>query len=289
MKTMVFRLICILALLAPVTSASQTNIKSAFDAIIKCPKAEITESHSMQKDRETNQKSGQDDIYRFILPADRFDLVKNVMAAFEKDMESAYMVKKGKNTGNEIKIQLYSAESTPQGLYVISIDDPGCDYIYELFAPSKSEDPDGTHRYAYGFNYKEEDGKIKGKVVINYATTAEYRQQVQQEAEREKNLKWLVDMGEIKNGSSESVSQQSWFEQVMACVNGIEDASRKPRRIALATKAYNLIKDYRKYSDVTIQDRRTLINIFKVLIQNKEIAGDPVLIELLRECETGLN
>lgn len=279
MKTMVFRLFCLMALLVPVTAASQSNIKSAFEAIIKCPKAEITESHSLLKDRETNLKSGQDDVYGFTLPADRFDLIKNVLSAFDKDMTMAYVVKKGKNTGAESSIKLNSGENGS-----ISIDDPGCDYIYELFAPSKSEDPDGTHRYAYGFNYKEENGKIKGKLVINYSTTAEYRQQ----EERERQLKWLADMGEINRSQSDGASQQSWFEQVMACVNGMGDPS--PRvRTALATKAYNLIKDKRKYSNVTPQDIRTLHNIFKMMMQKPEYASDSILIELLRECEAGLN
>lgn len=285
MKTTVLRLLCLLALLVPMTATSQSNIKSAFDAIIKCPKAEITESHVLNKDRETNIKSGQDDIYSFVIPSDRFDLIKNVLSAFDKDMASAYVVRKGKNTGSEIKVLLYSGESVAGASGGISIDDPGCDYIYELFAPSKSEDPDGNHRYAYGFNYKEEDGKIVGKLVINYSTTAEYRQK----AERANQLVLLADLGKIDKGSSDDASQQSWFEQVMACVNGIEDHSRKPRRIALATKAYNLIKDHRKYPDVTQQDRRTLLNIFRVLVQKKEFANDPVLIELLRECVSGLN
>ncbi|MDE6547787.1 MAG: hypothetical protein K2L22_02195 [Muribaculaceae bacterium] len=282
MKTTVFRLIFILALFAPATVASQTNIKSAFDAIIKCPKAEITESHSLQKDRETNQKSGQDDIYTFILPADRFDLVKNVMAAFDKDMASAYGVKKGKNTGNEIKIKLYSSESTPQMMYLISIDDPGCDYIYQLFAPSKSEDPDGTHRYAYGFNYKEEDGKIKGKIVINYATTAEYREQVQQEAEREKNRRWLVDMGEIKIGTSESVSQDSWFDMLMSCFQSMPEATSKTR-IALATKAFKVIRDTSKHPEVTTADKDAIREILKVMVSDSKYS-ESVLNKLLNQC-----
>ncbi|MDE7346914.1 MAG: hypothetical protein K2N48_09295 [Muribaculaceae bacterium] len=282
MKTTVFRLIFIMALFAPVTVASQTNIKSAFDAIIKYPKAEITESHSLQKDRETNQRLGQDDIYTFILPADRFDLVKNVMAAFDKDMASAYGVKKGKNTGNEIKIRLYSSQSTPEMMYVISIDDPGCDYIYQLFAPSKSEDPDGIHRYAYGFNYKEEDGKIKGKIVINYATTAEYRQQVQQEAEREKNLRWLADMGEIKNGTSESVSQDSWFDMLMSYFQSMPDATSKTR-IALATKAFKVIRDTSKYPEVTPADKDAIREILKVMVSDINYS-ESVLNKLLNQC-----
>lgn len=284
MKTMVFRLMYILAVLVPMTAASQTNIKSAFEAIIKCPKAEITESHSLLKDRDTNLITGQDDIYRFTLPSDRFDLIKNVLSAFDKDKSIAYVVKKGKNTGAESRIFLNSDELASGGQGSISIDDPGCEYIYELFAPTKSEDPNGTHRHAYGFNYKKENGKIIGKLVINYTTTAEYRQK----EERDRQLKWLADMGEINRPQSDSVEQQSWFEQVMACVSGMGDPS--PRiRTALATKAYKLIMDKGKYSDVNAVDIRTLHNILNALIQKSEFASDPVIIELLKECVAGLN
>lgn len=284
MKTMVFRLLCLLAVLTPMTAASQSNIQMAFDAIIKCKNAEITESHSILKDRDSNLKTGQDDIYEFIIPANRIDLVKNVMSAFEKDASKAYVTKKGKNNGDKSRIALNPGESPSGDSGSISIDDPGCNYIYELFPTDKSEDPDGTHRYAYGFNYKEEDGKIIGKIVVNYSTTSEYRQQVQ----RESQLKWLTDMGEIRRDSSDNAFQQSWFEQVMACVSGIDESMSPKSRIALAAKAYNLIKDKRKYPEVTPQDTRTFLNIFRALIQKKEFANDPILIELLRECEAGL-
>lgn len=283
MKTTVLRLLCLLALLVPMTATSQSNIKSAFDAIIKCPNAEITESHVLNKDRNTNLKSGQDDIYSFVIPSDRFDLIKNVLSAFDNDMASAYVVRKGKNTGSEIKILLYSGESVAGASGGISIDDPGCDYIYELFAPSKSEDPDGNHRYAYGFNYKEEDGKIIGKMVINYATTSEYRQQVQ----RESQIILLADMNKANKESSDLETQQTWFDMVMACVNGMEHANHKTR-IALATKAYGLVRDVKSYPEVTPQDKKTMAKIFKVMLNNPVCAADPILVELVQQCVAGL-
>ena len=283
MKTVVFRLLCLLVVLAPAVAASQTNIKSAFDAIIKCPKAEITESHVLNKDRNTNLKSGQDDIYYFILPADRMDLVKKVLTAFDNDLASAYVVKKGRNTGKQSNIQLYSGESTTEFYATISIDDHGCEYIYELFAPSKSEDPGGAHRYAYGFNYKEEDGKIIGKMVINYATTSEYRQQ----AQRESQMILLADMNKANRGSSDVETQQTWFDMVMACVNGIEEANQKTR-IALATKAYRLVRDVKSYPEATPQDKKTMAKIFRMMLNKPICAADPILIELLQQCESTL-
>lgn len=279
MKKMEFKLLCLLAILAPMTAVSQTNIKSAFDAIIKCPQAEISDTHSLTRDRETNLKSGQDDIYKFILPSGKSGLVKNVLAAFDKDKDLAYEVKTGKNNGKESKMVLYSGDS--DGL---TIDDPGCDYIYELFVPSKSEDPDGSHRYAYGFNYKEEDGKIIGKIIINYATTAEYRKKTK----RESQLKWLADMDELNRKSSDATVQQSWFEQVMACVNGLEDNIDPKKRIALATKAYKLVSDTKNYPDISSQDKTTLRRIFGVLKDRPKLQ-DPVLKELINQCEAALN
>ncbi len=89
MKTMGFRLICLLALLSPVAAASQTIIKSAFEAIIKCPEAEIEESHGLNKDRNTNIKTGQYDSYTFVLSVGKSNLIKNVFRAFETDKDKA--------------------------------------------------------------------------------------------------------------------------------------------------------------------------------------------------------
>lgn len=290
MKTTVFKLFCLLAAFVPLAANSQTNIKAAFDAIMKCPKAEVTDYHFLKKDKETNLKSGQDDVYRFVLPADRMDLIKNVLTAFDKDMASAYVVKQGENTGDKIKVQLYSEDSTLGDVSVLSVDDPGTSYIYELFAPSKAEDPDGNHRYAYAFNYKEKDGKIVGKMVINYALTSEYRELSRQAAQRQRDLEWTISLSKAQREESpENESKQSWFEQMMACVGGLDESSLNSKnRIALATKAYKLVKDVNKYPDVTVQDRTVLRQIFRTL-KDKPGPQDPILKELLQQCENGLN
>ena len=286
MKTRVFRLIFLLSVIAPMTSVSQTNIKAAFDAIIKCPEAEITESHFLKNDKETNMKSGQDDIYLFDLPADRMNLIKNVLEAFEKDKASAYVVKKGKNRGGKINEQLYSEQSTANVIYVQSVDDSGTDYIYELFVPSKSEDPDGTHRYAYAFNYKEKDGKIEGKIIINYATTDEYRDRRNAEIQRARDLEWRINLNKASEQSAEVDTKQSWLDQVMACLNGLEDANKKTR-IALATKTYQLVNNVKDYPKVTSKEKDTILKIIR-LLRKDPIYSDPILNELLLECEQGL-
>ncbi len=277
MKRIAIRLICLLAAIAPIAASAQSNIKAAFDAIINCKEAEISDYHYSGKDPKTQLKSGQDDVYNFVLPANKKKLISNVLEAFSKDENAAYLTKKGKNTGTKNQNLIHSEETTSG----IPIDDSGYNYIYELFAASKAEDPKGIHRYAYGFNYKEEDGVIKGKILINYATTATYRQQ----AERERKLEWLTDMDKVNKKANNDDSEQSWFEQVMACINGLKDANEKTR-IALATRAYKLIGNMEDY-DVSPQDKNTIKRMFEITLSNPAYK-DPILYELLKQCQEGI-
>ncbi len=277
MKRIAIRLICILAAIAPITASAQSNIMTAFDAIINCKEAEISDYHFSMKDPKTKLKSGQDDIYNFVIPANKKNLIKNVLEAFAKDENISYVIKKGKNTGKQNLISLHSEEASGG----IPIDEPAYSYIYELFAPSKAEDPKGIHRYAYGFNYKEEDGVIKGKIVINYATTIEYRQQ----AQRQQQLNWMTELDKANKKVNNDDSEQSWFEQVMACINGLKDANEKTR-IALATRAYKLIGNMEDY-DVSPQDKNTIKRMFEITLSNPAYR-DPILYELLKQCQEGI-
>lgn len=277
MKRIAIRLICLFAAISPIAASAQSNIMAAFDAIINCKEAEISDYHFSMKDPKTKLKSGQDDIYNFVIPASKKKLISNVLDAFAKDESIAWVIKKGKNTGPSYQISLHSEEASGG----IPIDEPGFNYVYELFAPSKAEDPKGIHRYAYGFNYKEEDGVIKGKIVINYATTAEYRQQ----AERQRQLDWITGLDKANQKANDDDSQQSWFEQEMACINGLKDANDKTR-IALATKAYKLIGNMDEY-EVPIQDRTTIKKMFEIALANPAYS-DPMLRELLKQCQAGI-
>ncbi len=277
MKRIAIRLICLLAAMAPIAASAQSNIMAAFDAIINCKEAEISDYHFSKKDPKTKLKSGQDDIYNFVIPANKKKLINNVLDAFAKDENTAYVVKKGKNTDSKNLISLHS-EETSSG---IPIDEPNYNYVYELFAPSKAEDPKGIHRYSYGFNYKEEDGVIKGKIVINYATTGEYRVQL----ERQRQLAWMTDMDKANKKANDDDSGQSWFEQVMACINGLKDANEKTR-IALATRAYKLIGNMEDY-DVSPQDKNTIKRMFEITLSNPAYR-DPILYELLKQCQEGI-
>lgn len=291
MKKTAIRLLSLILALAPLSAAAQSNIKAAFDDIINCPQAEISPSHSLQKDPETGIKSGQDDIYWFTLPANKMNLIKKAQAAFEKDIPNAYSVESGKNNKKDPQILLHTEQTKYGG---ISIDDSGREYIYALFLPSKSEDPEGKYRYAYGMNFKEEDGQIKGKLVINYATTLKYRQSGQSSANQ---FQWISGSssrittnpdGVIVIESSESGAEQpTWFEAVMKCLNGMSQANHNTR-IALATKAYTIITDVKKYPEATRQDKEALRSIIRAMRSDGKKYSDPTLNALLIQCENAI-
>ena len=108
MKTKPLRLICLILAVIPMTAMAQSNIKAAFDAIIKNSEAQVSVSHSFEKDTKTGVKKGQADIYEFVLPANKMSLIKKALAAFDKDIPLAYAVKSGKNTGTAPLIYLHS-------------------------------------------------------------------------------------------------------------------------------------------------------------------------------------
>ena len=278
MNTYVSRLISLLLAVIPMLAAAQTNIKSAFDALIKCPDVQITESHSLEKDPGTNTKTGQSDIYNFTLPAKRIKLIENITSAFNKDSEMAYSINSGNTTNTENAIiKLAIGDGSGEGVY---INEPECQYIYSLFLPPRSEDPNGIYRYAYGINYKQEGGDIIGKLVVTYATTLKYRQQAQ--LNRQLNM-----LNSIPNGSIiVSTPQQTWFDLLMSYFQSM--ASSSPQvKISLATKAYNVIRDTQEYPEVTENDKNTVREILKGMIADRKYS-DTKLNTLLNQCLVGI-
>ncbi|MDE6692538.1 MAG: hypothetical protein K2K05_04050 [Muribaculaceae bacterium] len=259
-------------------AAAQTNIKSAFDALIKCPDVQITESHTLEKDPETNIKTGQSDIYNFTLPAKKIKLIENITSAFNKDSEMAYSINSGNTTNTENAIiKLAIGDGSGEGVY---INEPEYQYLYSLFLPPRSEDPNGIYRYAYGINYKQEGGNIIGKLVVTYATTLKYRQQAQ--LNRQLNM-----LNSIPNGSIiVSTPQQTWFDLLMSYFQSM--ASSSPQvKISLATKAYNVIRDTQEYPEVTENDKNTVREILKGMIADKKYS-DTMLNTLLNQCLVGI-
>lgn len=267
MKKTVFRLFSLMLAISPMIATAQSNIKSAFDAIIKCPQAQITENHSMERNPENNVKIGQSDIYKFILPANKMSLIKNAINAFEKDSKYAYSLQSGHTKKRDRGIVCAVGNGESSG---VTISDPDCDYYYELFLAPKSEDPDGIYRYAYAINYKETDGKIEGKIVITYATTLKYRQSSK------------------KNNSVVNINQNNYDSELenlmyyIGMINGESDFD-----VIYATKIYKIASKLEKTQKLTERDKKLARDIIKSKL-NKSKDLDSTVITLLQQSEEAL-
>lgn len=284
MKTSFFRPFSLLLALIPMMAAAQNNILSAFDAIIKCPEAKIVESHTLDKDPATNIKTGQSDVYRFVMAADKIGLLKNVVSAFDKDAEKAYSINRGKSvsTESDIVLAVGNGDGSTDGVY---INDPDCEYIYSLYLAPQSEDPSGIYRYGYAMNCKENNkGMLEGKLVVTYATTLKYRQQA--ERERQFNVLRNFSSRAIVIPSTTDSTQESWFDMLLSYFQGMTSANSQTR-IALATKAYKVIRDTSKYPEVTQADKDAVREILKGMISDKKYS-ETVLNNLLNQCLIGI-
>lgn len=276
MKKTIIGLLSLASTIMPLATVAQTNVKAAFDAIIKCPEAKITESHQLEKDPMTNIKTGQCDIYNFILPADKINLVKNAVSAFNKDSEMAYSINQGNVMSDSYVVSLAVGDGSSSG---VIISEPERDYIYATFLAPLSESPEGNYRYAYGMNYKEEKGKIEGKLIVTYATTLDYRQK----KAREQQFDILRNLsGENAVFTTGNSQQQEWFSTLMSYFQSMTSANSQTR-IALATKAYKLIRDADKYPEVTESDKNTVREILRAMISDKKYS-ETVLNQLLNQC-----
>lgn len=273
MKTSIIRLLSLILISIPITVRAQTNIKSAFDTILKCPDVQITERNSIEKDPSTGRKTGGCETYRFELPPSKEALIKKVYSAFDKDAEKSYSFERGK---------ILTPDNGPglavgDGRNTIPLNDQDAEYVYALFLAPKTEDPDGIYRYAYAMIYKEEQGKIIGMLITTYATTLKYRQQLEQKRQSEVLRQW--SKGTYDNDDD---SEKSWFGAVMTYIQSMATANTQTR-IALASKAYQVIRDMSKYSDVTETDKETVRQILKGMIADKKYS-DTILISLLNQC-----
>lgn len=281
MKKSILGLTCLVAAIFPNLSAAQNNIKSAFDAIINRKEAIIVESHILNRDANTGVKTGQCDVWKFTMPADKIKLVNNVVKAFSKDSDTAYSLNSGFTSDNPDRLALLSVGGETNGEYIT---EKGHNYTYSLFLAPKSEDPNGIYRYAYGINYREADGTISGKLVVTYSTTLKYRQ----EQEEQRTMEMFNNYS--GNGSfvwRESSNNKSWFSTLMGYLQSIPSAD-KQTRISLATKAYEHIKNIKNYPDVSKEDKTTAKLVLGNMVCDKSYRSDPMLEGLLNSCLTSI-
>ncbi len=191
----------------------------------------------------------------------------------------AYSINRGKSVSTESDIVLTVGDGS--GVY---INDPDCEYIYSLFLAPLSEDPDGIYRYAYGMNCKEVGDKLSGKLVITYATTLKYRQQV--ERQRQYDVLRNFSGGSSSNTSFTTSSQKSWFDMMLSYLQGMNSANPQTR-IALASKAYKLICDSSSYH-ITDADKDVIREILEGMISDKEYS-ETILHRLLQKCVESIN
>lgn len=260
----------------PMLAAAQSNIQSAFEAIIKCPQAQIRERHSLDRDPSTRVKTGQYDIYNFTLPANKAKLVEKAVEAFNKDAEMAYGFNRGRSTEDESASILAVGNSDTGG---VQITNPGYDYIYSMYLAPREEDPKGIYRYAYGMNFKEKDDEIVGCLVVTYATTLAYRQKM---AEQQRYERLQIMSNGYNSAFGNDSSSDDWFDTVMQYLQSMSSSSPQAR-ISLATKTYKTIRDISKYPEVAESDKDAVREALKALISDKDY-DDPVLLSLLNKC-----
>lgn len=275
MKRTTLRIVSLMSLIVPMFATAQNNIMPAFDAIIKCKDAQIVESHSLEKDPKNHTKTSQYDTYRFVLPADKMNLVRNAVSAIEKDADKAYSLCSGKTTAGDDDIFLAVGDGSGDGIQVTQ---PDSRFIYAAFLAPHSEDSQGIYRYAYGMNYKEEDGNIVGKLVVTYAMTLQHRQHLHMQQQQEYYRS-------ITGGSpfpfSSVIEQPTWFDTMMSYFQSMPSANPQTR-IALASKAYKMIQEMPDY-DVTASDKDTIREILKGMLSDK-MYSETVLNNLLNQC-----
>ncbi len=260
MRKNIILIIGLLSALLPPALAAQNNIKSAYDSFINRFSDQITKSHTLDRDFTTQVRTGQSDCYSFVIPAKDIKYVDNIVSAFNKDSQKAYLMKSG-NKGDKFgkDIRLSTGETDSKG---ILINERGYNFVYALFLAPKSEDPDGEYRYAYGMKYKDEGDQIIGKFFVTYATTLNQRQK--QEANNRVNKDKSSNVSQNK-ATSPVPTGPDWFESIMSCVQNYPTAD-PDKRIAIVTKIFRLVNDMDQYPDVTPVEKKTVRDILFGLI-----------------------
>lgn len=160
----------------PTALMAQQHIERAFQSLRNSNSQQETQArHSVNKNPDTELVEGMSDIYDFEISAPTAksrQLITDVERAFVQDEEAAYNISKGTHGGENNYTMLAVGNSNKGGVAIGLI--PNSRYVYACFLDP--EDSLRRYRYAYGFEWAEEDGKIKGRLAKTYATTLKYRE-----------------------------------------------------------------------------------------------------------------
>lgn len=254
--------IMLLALcLSPLAAMAQANIKAEFDKLVNCPQATITQSHSLDRDVATKQKTSQSDVYNFRLPMSKKKLIDNILAAFKRDEDMAYTYESG-NTASSQDQQV--ALAVGDGSRTLRLTGPGRDYIYACFLAPESESPEGIYRYAYGMSWRTDGDTILGTLGVTYGTTLKHRQdQDSRYSDRRPRVSLQQD--------------ESWFNSLAYLVMGYSKCSKKDRGM-YATRIYELSKQCANDSTITDKDKATARKIISNLLSSKNENSEDLFV-----------
>ncbi|MDE5967964.1 MAG: hypothetical protein K2G64_02555 [Muribaculaceae bacterium] len=258
-------LLAALLALLPGIVTGQTNVKKAFDALLKSSDVTYTESHSLDRDVTSGVKEAQSDVYNFTLPESKIALVNNIVKAFKADEAQAYNISSGRTGKNESSVSLAVGQDTGSG---VSISAPGREYIYACFLAPKKENPSGKYRYAYALSWEIKNRKINGKLVVTYATTLKHRQST------------ISGNGLVYlNGYPISAdSSDDWFNTMMTHIQGLTTNNVRARNL-LAAKIYKLAQSSQTSKTISKEDKEAVREVLK-----SQVSGfDPVTDSLLQQ------
>lgn len=250
-------------LMLPLAIQAQENIKKAFDALVNDNSADVSTTHKLNRDPQTGTKEGQLDVYEFTIPMAQKQLVKNIERAFEKDQDQAYSI----NSGSPGKSD-YAYESVAVGggsPYMLG-DIKGSRYIYAAFIDP--QDKEKNHRYLYAMEWKEEQSEIQGKLIVTYATTAQYRSKgfnVGDIMERAEHLRKRAEEIKKRYGSSVTVEiiddAHIWLSKFQSFKKWFLEAKGE-RKNTQALNIYELCKDV---SSLNAEEKKMIIDEIKNL------------------------
>lgn len=195
------------AMLMALSSAvmAQENIQRAFEALrLSDSQEETMSSHHVDKAPDTGVMESMSDEYEFKITDVNVaskQLILDVKNAFTKDREAAYSMSSGTNGGAETYTSLAVGDGNGGSVAIGLMEDSK--WMYACFLDPA--DKDQNHRYAYGFEWVEEnDGTISGRIVTTYATTQKYRQS-------KKQMRNITINGKSINVNGQSFSFGSGF------------------------------------------------------------------------------